>query len=66
MHLLILGGVCYSLGAVLMGIGWPTVIPGVLGPHELWHVAVLAALALHWRFLFGVAREPMQGPLGSP
>ncbi|MDF1798521.1 MAG: hemolysin III family protein [Planctomycetota bacterium] len=61
---LLLGGLCYTVGAVLLGLGWPTLIPGVVGPHELWHVAVLGALALHWRFFFGVAREPMHGPLG--
>lgn len=63
-HLLILGGVFYSAGAILMGIGWPTLIPGVLGPHGLWHIAVLVALCLHWRFLFEVAQEPMDGELG--
>lgn len=65
MHLLILGGLSYTVGALLLGLGWPTLIPGVLGPHELWHVAVLLALALHWRFFFGAAQEPMQGSLGA-
>lgn len=55
--LLILGGVVYSVGAVLLGLGWPTIWPGVLGPHELWHVAVLAAMGVHWRFVFENARR---------
>jgi len=62
-RLLILGGVAYSVGAVLLGLEWPTLIPGVFGPHELWHVAVLAGLGLHWRFLYRNARYPVRGPL---
>ena len=26
--------------------------PGLFGPHELWHLAVLAGMGLHWAFLF--------------
>ncbi len=61
--LLIAGGVVYSLGAIGLGLAWPTLIPGVIGPHELWHVAVLVALTLHWRFLFENAQRPMDGPV---
>lgn len=64
-RLLLLGGVFYSVGAVLMGLEWPTLVPGVVGPHELWHVAVLTALGMHWRFLFQNARAPLDGPIGS-
>lgn len=65
MSLLIGGGVAYSVGAVLMAVEWPTVIPGVIGPHEIWHVAVLAAMAMHWRFLHEHAHFPTSGPLQS-
>lgn len=57
--LLLLGGVIYSAGAISLGFRWPTIWPGVLGPHELWHVAVLTAMALHWKFFFENARQPM-------
>lgn len=58
--LLVAGGVTYSVGAVLMGVGWPTLIPGVIEPHDLWHVAVLAAMWMHWRFFhrFAAPAEP--------
>jgi len=59
MRPLLLGGVVYSVGAILLGIGWPTLWPGVFGPHELWHVAVLVAMGLHWAFLLRNAREPL-------
>ena len=57
--LLILGGVVYSVGAIFLGLEWPTIWPGTLGPHELWHVAVLTAMGLHWKFVFENARQPM-------
>ena len=57
--LLILGGVVYSIGAIFLGLDWPTIWPGVLGPHELWHVAVLTAMGLHWKFVFENARQAM-------
>ncbi len=52
---LVLGGLAYTVGAVVLWAGWPTLMPGVVGPHELWHVAVLAGLAYHWRFVFQFA-----------
>lgn len=55
---LLWGGVAYTVGAVILGMHWPTVIPGVIGPHELWHVAVLVGLGLHWKFVFQFAEGP--------
>ena len=52
---LLAGGVAYTLGAIILGLHWPTLIPGIVGPHELWHVAVIAGLGLHWRFVSGFA-----------
>ncbi len=59
------GGVAYSVGAIIMGAGWPTLIPGVFGSHELWHLAVLGAMTMHWRFLFSYAHYPTSGPIGK-
>jgi channel protein (hemolysin III family) len=52
---LLWGGVAYTLGVVFLELNWPVLIPGVIGPHELWHVAVLVGLGLHWRFVFQFA-----------
>lgn len=52
---LLWGGVAYTLGVGVLGLQWPTLIPGVIGPHELWHVAVLLGLSLHWKFVFRFA-----------
>ncbi len=55
---LVVGGAVYSLGAILLGLGWPTIIPGVIGPHELWHIAVVAGMAVHWKFIYQFAAGP--------
>ncbi|MFT5733311.1 MAG: channel protein (hemolysin III family) [Planctomycetota bacterium] len=62
MRLLIMGGVMYSIGAVLMGLQWPTLVPGVIGSHEIWHVAVLTAMAMHWRFFYLFASQDRDEP----
>ncbi len=49
------GGVAYTAGAILEFLRWPVLIPGVLGPHELFHVAVLLGAGLHWRFVSSFA-----------
>jgi hemolysin III len=46
------GGLVYSAGAVIYGLKWPNLVPGVFGFHELWHLFVLAGSACHfWAML---------------
>lgn len=56
---LVLGGVAYSLGALLLALDRPTLVDGHVGAHELWHVAVLLGMGLHWTFLFQNARQEL-------
>jgi len=42
LSLLLIGGVLYTTGAVLNLSQWPVLWPGVFGPHELFHVFVMA------------------------
>jgi channel protein (hemolysin III family) len=56
-RLILIGGVAYSAGAILLGLKWPTLIPGVVGPHEMWHAAVIAGMCCHWVFVARQARE---------
>ncbi len=49
------GGVVYSLGALVGSQTWLTVVPGVVQGHELFHLAVLVGLALHWTFIYHIA-----------
>jgi len=48
---LIYGGLAYTFGATLEFLKWPVVIPGAIGPHELFHIAVLFGIAWHWQFV---------------
>jgi len=49
------GGLVYTAGAVIDGVKAPVLIPGVLGSHELFHLAVLAGLSLQWWFVWRTA-----------
>ena len=50
--LLLLGGVFYSIGAVIFGLQRPNFYPGFFGHHELWHLFVLAGGASHFLMMF--------------
>jgi hemolysin III len=56
-----LGGICYSAGAVINLAGWPIVVPGVFGAHELFHLFVIAGSACHVAFMLEVVL-PAQPP----
>jgi channel protein (hemolysin III family) len=49
------GGLAYTVGGVLEFLNWPQLVPGVIGPHEMFHVLVLVGAALHWRFTHLIA-----------
>ena len=64
---LIYGALAYTLGASLEFLRLPIVIPGVIGPHELFHLAVLAGIAWHWQFvrnLLMLKQEPASDKTG--
>ena len=58
------GGVLYSVGAVIDGVGWPIIIDKVWGPHETFHLFVLAALGVHWSLAARVAEGRLR-PLNT-
>lgn len=45
------GAVAYTGGAMIEFLEWPKLWPGVIGPHELFHAAVLLGAAFHWTFI---------------
>lgn len=51
---LVLGGVFYSVGAIINVIGWPVLWPGVVGAHEIFHVFVVAGSVVHFQFMLRV------------
>jgi channel protein (hemolysin III family) len=56
---LVLGAGAYTVGAAFDFVRWPVIIPRVVGPHELFHVAVLAGIAWHWKFVSQFASGDM-------
>lgn len=48
---LLYGALAYTIGASLEFLRLPIVIPGVIGPHELFHIAVLFGIFWHWQFV---------------
>jgi hemolysin III len=58
MTLILVGGLCYSLGAVVYGLKRPNPVPGVFGFHEIFHALTLVAFLCHWTGIFLVATNP--------
>lgn len=52
---MIVGGVTYTLGAVVYMTKIFNFVPGVFGFHEVWHIFVLVAAAAHFVAVLGVA-----------
>jgi hemolysin III len=52
---LIIGGVIYTLGAVVYITKIFNFVPGVFGFHEIWHIFVMLAAAAHFVAVLGVA-----------
>jgi channel protein (hemolysin III family) len=52
---LVWGGIAYTLGGAVEFLRQPVLIEGIVGPHELFHLAVLAGLGFHFRFAFSFA-----------
>jgi channel protein (hemolysin III family) len=50
------GGMAYTAGGIASIVVTRSLLPGYVGPHELFHVAVLFALASHWRLMRDLER----------
>ena len=48
MFYLALGGIFYSVGAVIYALKKPDPLPGIFGFHEIWHLFVLAGSISHF------------------
>jgi hemolysin III len=46
--LIVVGGVMYTVGVILLGARRPNPFPSVFGYHEVWHVLVVAAAVCHF------------------
>jgi channel protein (hemolysin III family) len=52
---LLLGGVAYSIGGAMDFLRWPVLIPRVLQPHEVFHLAILVGAYAQWLFIWQFA-----------
>jgi len=59
---LLLGGIFYTVGAIINLAGWPVFRPGVFGAHELFHLFVMAGSLSHFRFMYEVIALPAGDP----
>jgi channel protein (hemolysin III family) len=62
-------GIMYAAGAILEATGHPVLVDSWVGPHEIFHVAVIAGVALHWSFIKRLltAHPPaLTSPTGLP
>ncbi len=48
---LVLGGIFYTVGAIIEYHQRLTILPGIIGPHEILHVAVLLGIGFQWWFI---------------
>ncbi|WP_435019941.1 PAQR family membrane homeostasis protein TrhA [Tundrisphaera sp. TA3] len=48
---LVVGGLFYSVGAVLNVLHWPALWPGTFGTHDLFHLFVMAGSLAHFRLM---------------
>lgn len=52
--LILAGGVFYTVGALINVMNRPNLAPGVFGPHELFHLFVIAGSLAHYMFILKV------------
>lgn len=55
---LLVGGLLYTLGAVVYGVKRPDPFPNVFGFHEIFHVCVLGGSISHFVFMFRYVAHP--------
>ena len=59
MTLILIGGLCYTVGAVIYGLKKPNPIPGVFGFHEIFHTLTVVAFLCHFAAILLIARHPL-------
>lgn len=59
MVLVIVGGLAYSVGAIIYALKKPNPVPGVFGFHEIFHTLTVAAFLCHWAAILLIALHPL-------
>lgn len=66
MVLIAVGGILYTVGAVIYALKRPNPWPGHFGFHEIFHVCTVLAFLCHWTACLIIALEPYSPSLGLP
>lgn len=59
MALILVGGLCYTVGAVVYGLKKPNPVPGVFGFHEIFHTLTVVAFLCHFVAILLIATHPL-------
>ncbi|MFP5327077.1 MAG: PAQR family membrane homeostasis protein TrhA [Acidimicrobiia bacterium] len=57
--LLVIGGVIYTAGAIVLGTHYPNPFPRVFGYHEVWHLMVVVAAAIQYVAIHDLVTRPL-------
>lgn len=63
MTLVIIGGLCYSVGAIIYGLKKPNPFPKHFGFHEIFHALTVAAFFCHWTACLLIGLDPLPGSI---
>jgi hemolysin III len=58
MVLVVVGGLAYTVGAIIYGMKKPNPIPGVFGFHEIFHTLTVLAFLCHWTAILLIVINP--------
>ena len=64
MILVLSGGLCYTIGAVVYALKRPNPWPGQFGFHEIFHALTVVAFLSHWAGVLLIALNPAAGSFG--
>jgi hemolysin III len=59
MVLVVVGGLFYTVGAVVYGLKKPNPVPGVFGFHEIFHTLTVLAFLCHWTAILLICLNPI-------
>jgi len=59
MTLILIGGLCYTVGAVIYALKKPNPFPGVFGFHEIFHTLTVVAFLCHFVAITIIATHPL-------
>jgi len=65
MLLIVIGGIAYTVGAVIYGMKRPNPVPNHFGFHEIFHALTVVAFICHWVGALLVVTNPIPGSIGG-